>query len=112
MLDATGARVLGEIVEHLHRHGITVLVKGASDEHRRLLTAVGTLAPLVERGHVFATFSEAVAHAAKHVAAGTRRAAAAAERAGAPKRQARPTGHRVHPRLPNCPQPCQRKDEL
>jgi SulP family sulfate permease len=69
MLDATGARVLGEIVEHLHRRGITVLVKGASAEHRRLLTAVGTLAPLIDRGHVFATFPEAVAHAARHVAA-------------------------------------------
>ena len=69
MLDATGARVLGEIVEHLRRQGIDVLVKSADDEHRRLLTAVGTLAPLVERGHVFATFPEAVAHAAEHVAA-------------------------------------------
>ena len=49
MLDATGARVLGEIVENLHRQGITVLVKGASAEHRRLLAAVGTLAPLIER---------------------------------------------------------------
>jgi hypothetical protein len=56
MLDATGARLLGEIVEDLHRQGITVLVKGASAEHRRLLAAVGTLAPLVEREHVFATF--------------------------------------------------------
>jgi SulP family sulfate permease len=69
MLDATGARVLGEIADHLHRQGIVVLLKGASEEHRRLLTAVGTLAPLVERGHVFATFPEAVAHAARHVAA-------------------------------------------
>lgn len=69
MLDATGARVLGEIVEHLRRQGIMVLVKTASDEHRRLLTAVGTLAPLVARGHVFSTFPEAVAHAAEHVAA-------------------------------------------
>ena len=67
MLDATGARVLGEIVEHLQRRGITVLVKGVSGEHRRLLSAVGTLAPLVERGHVFATFPEAVAHAARHL---------------------------------------------
>jgi sulfate permease, SulP family len=67
MLDATGARVLGEIVESLHRQGTTVLVKGASDEHRRLLSAVGTLAPLIERGHVFATFREAVAHAATHL---------------------------------------------
>jgi len=69
MLDATGAHVLGEIVEDLQRRGITVLVKGASGEHRRLLAAVGTLAPLVERGHVFDTFPEAVAHAAEHVAA-------------------------------------------
>jgi SulP family sulfate permease len=69
MLDATGARVLGEIADHLHRQGIVVLLKGASEEHRRLLTAVGTLAPLIERGHVFATFPEAVAHAARHVAA-------------------------------------------
>jgi SulP family sulfate permease len=67
MLDATGAHVLGEIVEDLHRRGITVLVKGASDEHRRLLGAVGTLAPLLERGHVFATLPEAVAHAAHHL---------------------------------------------
>jgi SulP family sulfate permease len=81
MLDATGARVLGEIVEDLHRRGITVLVKGASGEHRRLLGAVGTLAPLVERGHVFATFPEAVAHAARHVAADTDRAAAATDQA-------------------------------
>src|SRR3954454_20779447 len=66
MLDVTGARVLGEIVEHLHRQGITVLVKGASDEQRRLLAAVAALAPLVERGHVFVTFPETVAHATRH----------------------------------------------
>jgi sulfate permease, SulP family len=66
MLDATGARVLGQIVERLQRQGVTVLVKGASDEQRRLLTAVGSLAPLIERGHVFATFPEAVAHATRH----------------------------------------------
>ena len=67
MLDATGARVLGQIVEHLQRQGITVLVKSASDEQRRLLTAVGALTPLIERGHVFVTFPEAVAHATRHV---------------------------------------------
>jgi SulP family sulfate permease len=71
MLDATGAHVLGQIVEDLHRRGITVLVKVASAEHRRLLAAVGALAPLVERGHVFDTFPEAAAHAARHVAAHT-----------------------------------------
>jgi sulfate permease, SulP family len=81
MLDATGARVLGEIVEHLRRQGIDVLVKSADDEHRRLLTAVGTLAPLVERGHVFATFPEAVTHAAKHVAAASHPAPTGTNRA-------------------------------
>jgi len=70
MLDATGARVLGEIVEDLQRRGITVLVKGASPEHHRLLTAVGSLSPLTELGHVFTTFPEAVAHAARHIAPG------------------------------------------
>ena len=52
LLDASGARALGEVVEDLEERGITVLIKGASVEHLRLLDAVGTLRPLVERGHV------------------------------------------------------------
>jgi hypothetical protein len=52
------------VVGDLHRRGVTVLGKGAGGEHRRLLAAVGTLAPLAERGHVFATLPEAVAHVA------------------------------------------------
>ncbi len=68
MLDATGARALGEVVEQLHRRGITVLLKGASPEHTRLLQAVGTLAPLAARHHVFDTLPDAIAHARKHVA--------------------------------------------
>jgi 4-amino-4-deoxy-L-arabinose transferase-like glycosyltransferase len=48
--------------------------------------AVGTLAPLLERGHVFATAPEAVAHAARHVAAEppTSLAVAATDRARGP----------------------------
>jgi SulP family sulfate permease len=68
MLDATGARALGEIVEQLAERGITVLLKGASPEHTRLLTAVGTLAPVLAQNHVFASLTDAVAHARKHVA--------------------------------------------
>jgi SulP family sulfate permease len=68
MLDATGARALGEIVDQLSERGITVLLKGASPEHTRLLTAVGTLAPVLAQGHVFATMTDAIAHASKHVA--------------------------------------------
>jgi SulP family sulfate permease len=67
MLDATGARGLGELVSRLSSRGITVLLKGVTPEHARVLAAVGALAPLVERGHVFATLPEAVTHAAQHV---------------------------------------------
>lgn len=68
MLDATGARALGEIVEQLGDRGITVLMKGASAEHARLLTAVGTLGSVRAQGHVFTELPDAIAHAAKHVA--------------------------------------------
>jgi SulP family sulfate permease len=68
MLDATGARGLGELVQQLSERGITVLVKGASPEHTRLLTAVGSLAPVLAQGHVFDDLPSAVAHAATHVA--------------------------------------------
>ena len=68
MLDATGARALGEIVDQLEDRGITVLMKGASPEHARLLGAVGSLDGVLARGHVFADLPEAIAHARKHVA--------------------------------------------
>ncbi len=68
MLDATGAQALGEIITQLGDRGITVIVKGASDEHWRLLAAVGALASVRERRHVFRTLPEATAHAARHVA--------------------------------------------
>lgn len=68
MLDATGARALGEVAEQLHERGITVLIKGASPDHARLLHAVGALAPVAARDHVFETLPDAVAHARVHVA--------------------------------------------
>jgi SulP family sulfate permease len=68
LLDASGARALGEVVGDLEERGITVLVKGASAEHLRVLDAVGTLRPLVQRGHVFADLAGAVAHALGHAA--------------------------------------------
>ena len=78
MLDATGARALGEIVTQLADQDITVLLKGASPQHTRLLNAVGTLAPVLARGHVFADLPSAVAHAAKHLARDTHAGAPAA----------------------------------
>lgn len=67
MLDATGARALGEIVDALTARHITVLLKGASADHTRLLTSVGALAPVLAQGHVFSELHEAIDHAAKHV---------------------------------------------
>ncbi len=78
MLDATGARALGEIVAQLAEQGITVLLKGASPRHARLLTAVGALEPVLARGHVFADLPSALAHAAQHVARTPRTASARA----------------------------------
>ncbi|MEC3981999.1 SulP family inorganic anion transporter, partial [Amycolatopsis sp. H20-H5] len=67
LLDTTGARALGELADELAEKGVTVLLKGATPEHTRLLATVGTLAPILARGHVFATLPEAVTHAAEHV---------------------------------------------
>lgn len=69
MLDASGAKALGDVVERLAERNIAVLFKGANAEHTKLLEAVGTLAPLVARGHVFQDLPSAIAHAAIHVAA-------------------------------------------
>jgi SulP family sulfate permease len=39
-LDASAAQALGDIVDHLERRGITVLLKGVRPEHFRTLEAV------------------------------------------------------------------------
>ena len=82
MLDATGARALGEIVAQLADKGITVLLKGAHPRHVRLLSAVGALDPVMARGHVFADLPSALGHAARHVAREAHASPATSERAG------------------------------
>jgi SulP family sulfate permease len=67
VLDATGAQALGEIIEELEGRGITVLVKGAKEPHRRLLEAVGALSHLAHERHLFTDLDAAVAHARSHV---------------------------------------------
>lgn len=68
MLDATGARALGEVVHELEHRGITVLLKGARPQHLRVLDAVGALAHLADDAHVFEDLDAAIAHAESHVA--------------------------------------------
>jgi SulP family sulfate permease len=66
MLDATGARALAEIVEHLDERGIEVVIKVLRPEHVRLLHAVGALGVIDARGHVLADLPSAMAHAHAH----------------------------------------------
>jgi SulP family sulfate permease len=66
-LDATGARVIVELVLALERRGITVLVKGVQDRHLRLVTRVGVLESLRHEKHLFTDLDAAVAHARDHV---------------------------------------------
>ena len=67
VLDATGAQALGEIIDELEHRHITVLLKGPSAPHRRILEAVGALARLAHENHVFTDLDDAVAHARLHV---------------------------------------------
>ncbi len=68
MLDASGAQAIGDIVEALEARGITVLLKGPSPEHLRLLGAVGALTKLAHENHLFTDLDDAIAHARAHAA--------------------------------------------
>ena len=66
-LDATGARVIAELVHALERRGITVLVKGVQLRHLRLVTRVGVIDSLRHHKHLFSDLDSAVEHARDHV---------------------------------------------
>ncbi len=68
VLDATGAKAIGDMVTELEHRGITILIKGARPEHLRLLDTVGALEHLADERHVFTDLDAAVAHARTHVA--------------------------------------------
>lgn len=68
LLDATGARVLSEIVQRLESRGVTVLIKGVREGHEVLMRRVGVLAALRHQHHLFTELEQAVAHARTHVA--------------------------------------------
>ncbi len=66
-LDATGARVISEMVQGLERRGVTVLIKGIQARHLALANRVGVLASLRHEKHLFTDLPAAVAHARSHV---------------------------------------------
>lgn len=67
LVDATGARVLTEIVQTLERRGVTVLIKGVQPGHEELFRAVGVLDALRHQNHLFADLPMAVEHARAHI---------------------------------------------
>ena len=82
ILDATGARVITDIIQALERRGITVLIKGIQDRHLHLATKVGVIESLRHHKHLFSDLPAAVEHARSHVsrAAAARTAQTATER--------------------------------
>ncbi|MBC7590837.1 MAG: SulP family inorganic anion transporter [Salinibacterium sp.] len=67
VLDATGARVITEMVHALERRGITVLIKGIQPGHLKVATRVGVITSLRHQKHLFTELPEAVEHARSHV---------------------------------------------
>ena len=67
VLDATGARVVTEMIQALERRGITVLVKGIQPRHLKLVTRVGVIASLRHQNHLFTDLDAAIEHARSHV---------------------------------------------
>lgn len=67
LVDATGARILSEIVQSLERRGVTVLIKGVQPGHEELFRTVGVLDALRHQNHLFADLPSALEHARSHV---------------------------------------------
>lgn len=67
LVDATGARALGDIVQALERRGVTVLIKGVQPRHESLFRTVGVLGSLRHHNHLFTDLPSAIAHARSHV---------------------------------------------
>jgi SulP family sulfate permease len=67
VMDATGARVVTEMIHGLERRGITVLVKGIQDRHLQLATRVGVIGSLRHQKHLFDDLDAAIEHARTHV---------------------------------------------
>lgn len=66
-VDATGARVLANLVERLEANGITVLIKGVRPAQAHLLQTVGVVGSLRHHKHLFDDMDSAIAHARSHI---------------------------------------------
>ncbi|GAA3343199.1 SulP family inorganic anion transporter [Amorphoplanes nipponensis] len=66
-VDATGAHVLGDAINRLHRRGITVLLSGIAPGHEEILHTLGVADQLRRDGRVFSDTPTAIAYARTHV---------------------------------------------
>lgn len=66
-LDATGARVIADIIDALERRGVTAIVKGVQPQHAGLIERVGVTHHLRHPAHLIASLDDAVEHARSHV---------------------------------------------
>lgn len=66
-MDATGARVLGDVIDKLGRRHVRVLLSGARPDHLRTLDALGVLTGPQTGGRVFGATPEAIAYARAHL---------------------------------------------
>ena len=66
-MDASGARVLGDVIDKLTRRGTLVLVSGVREEHQDRLDVLGVLDRLHTEGRVFASTPDAIAFAHTHL---------------------------------------------
>jgi SulP family sulfate permease len=67
LVDATGARILSDIVHTLERRGVTVLIKGVQARHADLFRRIGVLDALRHQNHLFESLPDAITHARSHV---------------------------------------------
>lgn len=66
-IDATGAAILGDAIEHLERRGIPVLLSGITDEHHGVLDALRIGPALSAQGHIFPDTPSAIFYARTHL---------------------------------------------
>lgn len=66
-LDATGAAILKNTVEHLEKRGVVVLLSGIADVHSPLLKSLGVYDTLAHERHVFPDAHSAAEHARLHM---------------------------------------------
>lgn len=66
-LDATGARLLGEAIDHLERRGVVVAISGASPVHEAIMRALGVAENIYREGRVFSDTRDAIEWARERV---------------------------------------------